>query len=55
MNELTINLDSRSKKPLYERFMIISSLYPEREDSLRGKTPVYQGFGKASGSQPQHG
>ena len=56
MNKLTINLDSRSKKPLYEQiYDYIKSDIQNGEDSLRGKTPVYQGFGKVSGSQPQYG
>ncbi len=56
MNELTINLDSRSKKPLYEQiYDYIKSDIQNGRIPYGEKTPVYQGFGKASGSQPQHG
>ena len=54
MNELTINLDSRSKKPLYEQiYDYIKSDIQNGRIPYGEKLPSTRGFGKASGSQPQ--
>ena len=56
MNELTINLNSRSKKPLYEQiYDHIKSDIQNGRLRYGEKLPYYQGLVQASGSQPQYG
>ena len=56
MNELTINLQSKSNIPLYEQiYSYIKKRHPERPDPKRGKASVHPFPEPLSGSKPEHG